>query len=1127
MNEYRSKYHKYFPEKHMVLLYRDEKEVVDTVVAYIKESLEKNKRCIYITGDADTKLIIGDLKNLIDYDSYIEKKQFYILDKEESYSKDGHFDPDRMIDMLLNEVDLALKSGHEGLAVTGEVGWALKFDDGFEKIMEYEWKLNDIIFSKHPVSSVCRYNLNKFTDEMIINIIHVHPYIIWDNKLHVNPFYIPVEGYKKNQIKKYQVESLLKNLNEITNEKNSFQNEIQRKEQELIESEEKYRYVFENSSIGKSITKSNGEISVNKTFCKMFGYTKKELEGKTWLELTHPDDIEASNEVIRMLTEDEKDSISFNKRFIKKDGSTIWAEVHNSLRKDHAGKPIYFLTAIIDITARKQAENELYQTKENFRLLFEDAPLGYQSLDENGRFLIVNKAWLEMLGYQKEEVIGKWFGDFVSPDQVELFKRNFPKFKEKGHTIVKFKMMKKNNQVITVNFIGKIAYNQDGSFKQTHCMLENITERLEAEEKLKQNEERLRRAQEISKSGTWEIEAGSDMIWASDQAFKLFGVKNENNFISIENFESMIHEDDRETTHNSLMDFIKDERKYDDIEYRIKSGESEEYRYMHSIAEKQYDDKGNMTKILGFIMDITDRKKAEQEVLETQAILQAAFENSQVGIAIADAPDGKLRYINKAGLLIMGESEEKIVKNIDYHKYLDSWNILHPDGTPYKEEEVPLARAILYGEEVNKEFIIRLNDFEDRFVLANAGPVRDKNGNIIAGIVVFQDITERKNLEDSIKYKNKDLLESQKIAGVGTWRLNVETNQVWWSDQLYKIFGLDPTLPPPPYTEHMKLFTSDSWNKLSTALESTRTLGIPYELELETKVKEGTNGWMWVRGEAEKDIEGNIVAIWGAAQDITNRKKQEEERFLLKAQVTNQQKLESIGTLASGVAHEINNPINGILNYGEIILDSTEPDSEVNKFAGEIIYETNRVSGIVRNLLDFSRKSGMRHSYARIDDIIEKTLSLINTIFRHDNVSLNVNVQEDIPLLKCRSQQIQQVLMNLLTNARDSLNAKYPKYDENKKINLECHEFLKDDAKWIAISVEDFGTGIPKDIRHRIFDPFFTTKDRDKGTGLGLSISYGIIKEHNGEIEVDSVEGEYTKFTLLLPCDNGWDMNKK
>ena len=285
-------------------------------------------------------------------------------------------------------------------------------------------------------------------------------------------------------------------------------------------------------------------------------------------------------------------------------------------------------------------------------------------------------------------------------------------------------------------------------------------------------------------------------------------------------------------------------------------------------------------------------------------------------------------------------------------------------------------------------------------------------------------------------------------------------------------------------------------------------------------------GWIWVRGEAEKDINGNIVAIWGAAQDITKRKKLEAERIAMEARLRNQQKLESIGTLASGVAHEINNPINGILNYGQIIMDADAGDENIKEYANEIMHETNRVAEIVRNLLDFSRQNKQQHSYAEMEDIINKTLSLVKTILRHDQIELNLDIEENLPKIKCRNQQIQQVIMNLITNARDALNAKYDGYNENKIINLSCAQYNSEGRKWLKLIVEDYGEGIKNEILPNIFDPFFTTKRQSEGTGLGLSISHGIVKDHHGEITVESEEGKYTRFTVTLPCDNGWDLDK-
>jgi len=274
----------------------------------------------------------------------------------------------------------------------------------------------------------------------------------------------------------------------------------------------------------------------------------------------------------------------------------------------------------------------------------------------------------------------------------------------------------------------------------------------------------------------------------------------------------------------------------------------------------------------GIGVDITEQKKVQEAFLESQSIMEAAFENSQAGIAIADAPDGRLRYVNSAGLLIKNSSKENIVKDVDIHSYVETWSILHFDGTPFAEEEVPLTRAVLYGESCSKEFIIRRDNLEDRYVLAKATPIRDSNDKVKAGVVVFLDITERKIIEMQLRQNMDDLLESQRIAHLGTWRMDIVTNQVVWSEELYRIFGLDSTNSPPPYSEHMKLFTAESWETLSAALDYTRISGIPYELELESVATDGRHGWIWVRGEAVKDSNGNITGLWGAAQDITERK---------------------------------------------------------------------------------------------------------------------------------------------------------------------------------------------------------------------------------------------------------------
>ena len=252
-------------------------------------------------------------------------------------------------------------------------------------------------------------------------------------------------------------------------------------------------------------------------------------------------------------------------------------------------------------------------------------------------------------------------------------------------------------------------------------------------------------------------------------------------------------------------------------------------------------------------------------------------------------------------------------------------------------------------------------------------------------------------------------------------------------------------------------------------------------------------------------------------EDIRRRKETEKENRRLEMHMRQAQKLESIGTLASGVAHEINNPINGIMNYAQLILDEPDAGEVIGEFAGEIIHETKRVAAIVRSLLDFARhKDGIRHP-TQMAAIVDATLSVTRTLFRHDQITLEVDVPEELPPVCCRRQEIQQVIMNLVTNARDALNAKYPGYHENKKISIQGRWVDGSGEDYVRLTVIDRGVGIPKAAQENVFDPFFTTKLPEKGTGLGLSISHRIVQDHGGRLSVESCEGEWTAFHLDLP----------
>ncbi len=240
-------------------------------------------------------------------------------------------------------------------------------------------------------------------------------------------------------------------------------------------------------------------------------------------------------------------------------------------------------------------------------------------------------------------------------------------------------------------------------------------------------------------------------------------------------------------------------------------------------------------------------------------------------------------------------------------------------------------------------------------------------------------------------------------------------------------------------------------------------------------------------------------------------------RAALVARLTRHQKLEAVGTLASGLAHEINNSINSIMNYTELILDALSPGSAQRTYAEEIIREGNRVAESVRNLVQFSRKDRQAGSLARMVDIAHSTLALYQSALRKDQIAVEVHIPEDLPEIRCQTQQMKQVFLNLLNNAREALNLRYAAFHENKMLAIRAATFSREGRTWIRITFEDHGAGIPPDILPRIFEPFFTTKPGNLGSGLGLTIVKDIINDQGGEIHVESKPDCWTRFHLDLP----------
>ena len=260
-----------------------------------------------------------------------------------------------------------------------------------------------------------------------------------------------------------------------------------------------------------------------------------------------------------------------------------------------------------------------------------------------------------------------------------------------------------------------------------------------------------------------------------------------------------------------------------------------------------------------------------------------------------------------------------------------------------------------------------------------------------------------------------------------------------------------------------------------------------------------------------KDKDETVRKILLIARELTGDE-------MRKADSLRTAQMAAIGELAAGVAHEVNNPITGIINFAQLLLDDSEKDSLQAELLKRIVDEGERIALITKNLLSFARESDKGKEPVDILQVLKDSLSLVKHQCKKDGIKIHVDYPSVPYQVSGNFTQLQQVILNLISNARYAINERYPNTSPDKKIKISFGTFTDEDGKsFFKIFIKDSGTGIPQGILKRLFQPFFTTKPSGKGTGLGLSISYGIIQDHGGMIKVDSIMHQYTKMVIELP----------
>ena len=871
----------------------------------------------------------------------------------------------------------------------------------------------------------------------------------------------------------------------------------------------------------------------------------------------------------------------------------------------------------------KYSREALQKNESLFKVLYEKAPLGYQSLDENGHFIVVNQAWLDTLGYTREEVIGKSFADFLHPDWQDHFKENFPRFKAIGEILgVEFEMVKKNGDLILVSFTGKIGRDKNGDFQQTHCIFHDITERKRAEDSLWRNEKDLRESQRIAHVGSWRLDVATNEVVWTEELYNIYG------------FDPSLPPPPY-TEHMKLFTPEGWERLSMALDHTRESGipytlELETVRkdgsngWIWVQGEAEVDSAGKTVELWGAAQDITERKRTEETLRKSEERFLLAMKASNDGLFDWNLETNDI-YYSPAWKNMLGYED---------HELPNDFSIWEKTTDPEDAKKSWELQQKLISKQIDRfvlEFKMKHKDGHWVDILSRAEAIFNDKGKAVRIVGTHVDITERKQAE--VRLKTLSLRHEAMLDAVPEIIMEVDNNKIYtWANAAgLEFFGKDAlgkeaafffegeqdtySEVQPVFNGHDELIYVESWQRrkdgekrllawfcrslkdvrgqatgaLSSALDITerkqaeanlkmaheKMLTIldsidstVYVADMETyeilfmnqkmitdfggdktgsicfkEFRKNTeicdfctnkqlidgngraagvctwhdhnpvNGKFYINHDrAIEWTDGRLVRMQ-IATDITDLKKME-------AQLLQAQKMESVGRLAGGVAHDFNNMLGVILGHAELALERVKENHDIYSDLKEIQKAAQRSADLTKQLLTFARKQIIEPKMLNLNQTVKQMITMLQRLIGED-IDLLWKPAKNLWSVKMDPSQIDQILANLLVNARDAIAGVGKITIETGMVVFDevyCAEhagFIPGD--FVLLGVSDDGSGMDKETLNNLFEPFFTTKEMGKGTGLGLATVYGIVKQNKGFINVYSEPGRGSSFKIYLP----------